>query len=149
MDGPEHVTQCPIPPGHTFTYNFTVDDQAGTYWYHSHSGSQYSDGLRGMFIIEEESRDLYPFTFDEEVPLTVCDWYHAQSSDIMSQFLSRYNPTGAEPIPQNSLFNDTRNVTWNVEPDKTYFLRIVNMGMFVPANNLYIENHTFTIVEVD
>uniref|UniRef100_A0A0L0NVV1 L-ascorbate oxidase n=1 Tax=Candidozyma auris TaxID=498019 RepID=A0A0L0NVV1_CANAR len=148
MDGPEHVTQCPIPPGHTFTYNFTVDDQAGTYWYHSHSGSQYSDGLRGMFIIEEESRDLYPFTFDEEVPLTVCDWYHAQSSDIMSQFLSRYNPTGAEPIPQNSLFNDTRNVTWNVEPDKTYFLRIVNMGMFV-SQYLYIENHTFTIVEVD
>lgn len=148
MDGPEYVTQCPIPPGHTFTYDFNVDDQVGTYWYHSHSGSQYSDGLRGMFIIEEESRDLYPFEFDQEVPLSICDWYHAESLVIMHEFLSRYNPTGAEPIPQNSLFNDTRNVTWNVEPDTTYFLRIVNMGMFV-SQYLYIEDHTFTIVEVD
>lgn len=148
MDGPEWVTQCPIPPGHSFTYDFTVGDQVGTYWYHSHSGSQYSDGLRGMFIIEEENLADYPFTFDEEVPLSITDYYHSESKDIMSKFLSRYNPTGAEPIPQNSLFNDTRNVTWNVEADKTYFLRIVNMGMFV-SQYLYIEDHTFTIVEVD
>lgn len=148
LDGPEHVTQCPIPPGHTFTYNFTVVSQLGTYWYHSHSGSQYSDGLRGMFIIEEQSYDLYPFEYDVEVPLTVCDWYHAESKDIMAKFLSRYNPTGAEPIPQNSLFNDTKNVTWQVEPDTTYLLRIVNMGMFV-SQYLYIEDHTFTIVEID
>ena len=31
MDGAVWVTQCPIPPGATFTYNFTVD-QPGTYW---------------------------------------------------------------------------------------------------------------------
>ena len=24
MDGPSMVVQCPIPPGYTFTYNFTV-----------------------------------------------------------------------------------------------------------------------------
>lgn len=24
MDGPSMVTQCPIPPGHSFTYNFTA-----------------------------------------------------------------------------------------------------------------------------
>ena len=38
MDGPEMVTQCPIPPGETYLYNFTVTDQVGTYWYHSHTG---------------------------------------------------------------------------------------------------------------
>lgn len=148
MDGPEHVTQCPIPPGYTFTYNFTVDAQTGTYWYHSHSGSQYSDGLRQMFIIEEPKHEDYPFDFDEEVTLSVSDWYHSQSMTIMNKFLSRYNPTGAEPIPQNSLFNDTRNSTWVVEPGKTYFLRIVNMGMFV-SQYLQIEDHSFTIVEID
>jgi len=25
--------QCPIAPGSSFTYRFTVDDQFGTYWY--------------------------------------------------------------------------------------------------------------------
>lgn len=144
MDGPEYVTQCPIAPGQTFTYNFTVPDQAGTYWYHSHSGAQYSDGLRGLFIIEDD----LPFNFDEEVTLTVSDWYHKSSGEIMKKFLNRYNPTGSEPIPQNTLFNETKKSIWSVKPDTTYFLRIANMGMFT-SQFLYIEDHTFTIVEVD
>lgn len=32
MDGPAMVTQCPVPAGSSFTYNFTVN-QNGTYWY--------------------------------------------------------------------------------------------------------------------
>lgn len=31
MDGPVGVSQCGVPPGGSFTYNFTVD-QPGTYW---------------------------------------------------------------------------------------------------------------------
>mmetsp|Transcript_923 Transcript_923/g.1040 ORF Transcript_923/g.1040 Transcript_923/m.1040 type:complete len:631 (+) Transcript_923:2118-4010(+) len=146
MDGPEMVTQCPIAPGLTFLYNFTVSEQAGTYWYHSHSGAQYSDGLRGVFIVEDDEK--LPFKYDEEVTLTVSDWYHMEYPDVMSSFLSRYNPTGAEPIPQNSLFNDTKNATWHVEPDTSYLVRIVNMGMFT-SQYLYIEDHSFTIVEID
>lgn len=143
MDGPEMVTQCPVPPGGSFVYNFTVE-QAGTYWYHSHSGPQYSDGLRGLFIVEED----LPFDYDYEVTLTVSDWYHLESPQLMKQFLSRYNPTGAEPVPQNSLFNDTKNSTWDVQPNLTYFLRVVNVGMFV-SQYLHLEGHEFTIVEVD
>lgn len=146
MDGPEMVTQCPIAPGSTFLYNFTVSEQAGTYWYHSHSGAQYSDGLRGVFIVEDDEK--LPFIYDEEVTITVSDWYHLEYPDVMSSFLSRYNPTGAEPIPQNSLFNDTKNATWHVKPDTTYLVRIVNMGMFT-SQYLYIEDHSFTIVEID
>lgn len=144
MDGAEMITQCPIPPGHSFTYNFTVDSQAGTYWYHSHSGPQYSDGLRGVFIVEDENQVEY----DEEVVLSVSDWYHTETAELMSQFLSRFNPTGAEPVPQNALFNDSRNVTWDVRPETTYLVRLVNMGMFV-SQYVYIEDHELTIVEVD
>lgn len=146
MDGPEMVTQCPIPPGFTFTYNFTVPDQVGTYWYHSHSGNQYGDGLRGMFIIEDTEEP--PFKYDEEITVSVSDWYHKSGPALMQKFLNRYNPTGAEPIPQNSLFNDTKNVTWSVTPSTTYFMRIVNMGLFA-SQYLAIEGHKFTIVEVD
>jgi hypothetical protein len=28
MDGPAHATQCPVPPGHSFTYSFTVRHHA-------------------------------------------------------------------------------------------------------------------------
>lgn len=147
MDGPEGVTQCPIPPGSSFLYDFTVN-QTGTYWYHSHSGAQYSDGLRGVFVIEEQSQDDYPFKFDEDVTLTVGDHYHMQSREIMQKFKSRFNPSGAEPIPQNSLFNESRLVTWNVQHDTTYYLRVVNVGMFV-SQYVYIEDHEFVIVEID
>lgn len=145
QDGPEFVTQCPIGPGVNFTYDFNVGNQTGTYWYHSHSGSQYGDGFRGLFIIED---DEYSFEFDEELTLSVSDHYHLESEIIKKHFMSRFNPTGAEPIPQNGLFNETKNVTWNVKPDTTYLLRVVNMGLFV-SQYLYIEDHTFTIVEID
>lgn len=145
MDGPEMVTQCPIPPGETYLYNFTVTDQVGTYWYHSHTGGQYGDGMRGVFIIED---DDFPYDYDEEVVLTLSDHYHKYSGDIRPAFLTRFNPTGAEPIPQNFLFNETRNATWKVEPGKTYFVRILNIGGFV-SQYLWMEDHEFTIVEID
>lgn len=148
MDGPEMITQCPIAPGDTMLYNFTVTDQVGTYWYHSHTAGQYGDGMRGIFIIEPESTSDYPFDFDEEVVLPIGEWYHETSLQLMPLFLNLYNPTGAEPIPQNTLFNDTRNNSWAVEPNTTYFVRIVNVGGFV-SQYLYMEDHEFTVVEVD
>lgn len=53
MDGPADVTQRPIEPGQTFTYEFTVN-QAGTYFYHSHRSSdrQQGLGLYGAMIID-------------------------------------------------------------------------------------------------
>ncbi|KAG2731446.1 hypothetical protein G9P44_005862 [Scheffersomyces stipitis] len=146
MDGPEYVTQCPIPAGQTYLYNFTVT-QVGTFWYHSHTQGQYGDGMRGVFIIED---DDFPYKddYDEEVVLTLSEHYHDTATVLVPSFLSRFNPTGAEPIPQNTLFNESRNVTWQVEPNKTYLVRIINMGGFV-SQYLYMEDHEFTIVEVD
>lgn len=146
MDGPEMVTQCPIVPGETMLYNFTVNEQVGTYWYHAHTHGQTGDGFRGVFIVHD--REEYPYEFDVEDTLTVAEWYHDNSQTLMPQFLNRYNPTGAEPIPQNILFNDTRNATWHVEPNTTYLLHIVNVGAFV-SQFLWMEDHTFTVVEVD
>lgn len=148
MDGPEMVSQCPIAPGDTYLYNFTVADQVGTYWYHSHTAGQYGDGMRGVFVIEEKEKEDYPFDFDEELTLTVGEWYHETADELIPKFLNKFNPTGAEPIPQNTLFNDTRNNTWVVEPNKTYFVRIVNLGGFV-SQYLYMEDHEFEVVEVD
>ncbi|KAI3404886.2 hypothetical protein KGF56_002302 [Candida oxycetoniae] len=147
QEWPNPILRCPIAPGSNMIYDFTVGNQTGTYWYHSHSGTQYGDGLRGMFIIEEE-KDNMPFHYDEAVELSLSDHYHMETSEIMKQFMSRFNPTGAEPIPQNSLFNETRNVTFDVRTDTTYLLRVVNMGLFA-SQYLFIENHTLTIVEVD
>ncbi|KAK3944542.1 iron transport multicopper oxidase fet3 [Diplogelasinospora grovesii] len=146
MDGPSFVSQCPIPPGSRFTYNFTVD-QPGTYWYHSHTKGQYPDGLRGPLIIHDPAnpfKDMY----DEELILTVSDWYHEQVPSLLARFMSKFNPTGAEPVPNSVLLNDTQNLTISVQPGKTYLFRMVNIGAF-PGQYIWFEGHNMTILEVD
>jgi len=49
MDGVPGITQCPIPPGGSFLYNFTAT-QYGSSWYHSHYSRQYADGVLGPIV---------------------------------------------------------------------------------------------------
>lgn len=146
MDGPIQVSQCPIPPGSRFTYDFTVN-QPGTYWYHSHNRGQYPDGLRGPLIIHDPNSP-YKDQYDEELVVTVSDWYHDQMPGLISFFMSKANPSGAEPVPNSALFNDTQNLTVAVQPGKTYFVRMVNIGAFA-GQYIWFEGHNIAIVEVD
>lgn len=146
MDGVVAVTQCGIAPGSSFTYNFTAD-QVGTYWYHSHVRGQYPDGLRGSVIIHDPE-DPFKGQYDEEVILTLSDWYHDQMQDLMASFISVTNPSGAEPVPDAALMNDTQNATFAVQPGKTYMFHIVNIGGFA-AQYFWFEGHKMRIVEVD
>ncbi|MBM3566151.1 MAG: copper resistance system multicopper oxidase, partial [Alphaproteobacteria bacterium] len=57
MDGaPGFNAFIAIPPGGTFTYRFRLR-QAGTYWYHSHSGAQEQSGMYGAIVIEPQGRE--------------------------------------------------------------------------------------------
>ncbi|KUJ08596.1 uncharacterized protein LY89DRAFT_701877 [Mollisia scopiformis] len=146
MDGPAQVSQCGIPPGSSFTYNFTVN-QPGTYWYHSHDKGQYPDGLRAPLIITDPDSP-YADQVDEEIVVSLSDWYHDQMAVWIPKFINKANPTGAEPVPQAALMNDTQNLTVPVQPGKTYMFRVVNIGAFA-GQYLWIEGHNMTIVEVD
>ncbi|RDW95275.1 hypothetical protein BP5796_01038 [Coleophoma crateriformis] len=146
MDGPAMVSQCGIPSGSQFTYNFTIN-QAGTYWYHSHDKGQYPDGLRGPLIIEDPNMP-YKDMYDEEIVLSLSEWYHEQAQVLIPKFINKVNPTGAEPVPNSALLNDTQNVTVPIEAGKTYMFRMVNIGAFA-GQYVWFENHTMTIVEVD
>ncbi|KAI9690252.1 MAG: hypothetical protein M1822_009213 [Bathelium mastoideum] len=146
MDGPVGVSQCAIPPGASFTYNFTID-QPGSYWYHSHLRGQYPDGLRGPLIVHDPENP-YQGQFVDEFVVTISDWYHDQMPDLISSFLSVTNPTGAEPIPDAALFNDTQNLTVAVQPGQTYLFHFINVGAFA-GQYLWFEEHTMQVVEVD
>ncbi|MDI1487725.1 MAG: hypothetical protein OHK93_006997 [Ramalina farinacea] len=146
MDGPVAATQCPIAPESKFTYDFNIT-QPGTYWYHSHDSGQYPDGIRAPLIIHDPDSP-YKDQYDEELVLSISDWYHDQMADLIKQFISVTNPTGAEPVPDAALFNDTQNLTTPVQPGKTYMFRIVNIGAFA-GQYFWMEGHTMRIVEVD
>ncbi len=108
LEGPtdplQGVTQCGIPAGQSFVYNFTIDNQFGTYWYHSHYSTQYLDGIIGPLIIhapeEADVRKLY----DHEQILLIQDWYHDFSTVNLDNYLVPDNEN-SEPVPDNGLIN--------------------------------------------
>jgi len=67
---------------------------------------------------------------------------------LIPQFINKANPTGAEPVPQAALMNDTQNLTVPIQPGKTYLFHMVNMGAFA-GQYVWFEGHNMTIVEVD
>ena len=75
MDGyPESLVQ----PGESFDYSFTINQRAGTYWYHPHphgkTGEQVHNGLAGMLIVnDDEEAALNLPSGDYEVPLIIQD----------------------------------------------------------------------------
>ncbi len=56
FDGVPGVSFPGIKPGETFTYEFPIR-QAGTYWWHSHSGLQEQAGHYGPIVIESAEPD--------------------------------------------------------------------------------------------
>jgi FtsP/CotA-like multicopper oxidase with cupredoxin domain len=74
MDGPADVTQQPIAPGATFTYEFTPQ-QSGTYFYHSHADAdrQQALGLYGALIIDPKDPSTEPAA-DQDVVIQLQEW---------------------------------------------------------------------------
>ena len=73
MDGVPFITQPPIKPGDTFTYEF-IAKPPGTHMYHSHHNSarQVSMGLLGAFVVEPTDPKSRP-AFDKEATIILND----------------------------------------------------------------------------
>lgn len=71
MDGVPGVSFPGIRPRETFVYEFPIV-QAGTFWYHSHSGLQEALGHYGPIVIDPASRD--PVEYDREHVIVLSDW---------------------------------------------------------------------------
>ena len=74
MDGPAYVTQKPIEPGETFSYEYTVE-QFGTYFYHTHDhvDRQQALGLYGALIIDPKN-PADAITADLEYTVQLQEW---------------------------------------------------------------------------
>ncbi|MGW4964718.1 multicopper oxidase family protein [Nonomuraea sp. NPDC004186] len=70
MDGAPGFSQEATQPGKTFDYDFTVPDP-GTYFYHSHVGTQPDRGLYGTLVVLDPRE---PLDYDEEFTVVLDDW---------------------------------------------------------------------------
>ena len=79
MDGVPGVSFPGIPARSTFVYEFPLR-QAGTYWYHSHSGLQEQLGHYGPMIIDPAGPD--PIAYDREHVIVLSDWSFMHPHEI-------------------------------------------------------------------
>ena len=104
MDGVPGVSFPGIRPGETFTYDFPVR-QAGTYWYHSHSGMQEAVGLYGPIVIDPATARALRRPYDREYVIVLSDWSfmpphddHAQAEAAARLFQLPAADPGAAPV---------------------------------------------------
>ncbi|KAJ7673796.1 multi-copper oxidase [Mycena polygramma] len=104
FDGTPGISQCPIPPGATLLYNFTLGGWVGTTWWHGHNNMQHTDGLFGPLIIHHplEHRPAYA----AEHVLTLSDVYDTKAEGLLGTYLTS-NPmeTVPEPVPDRAAIN--------------------------------------------
>lgn len=167
MDGVPGTTQCPIREGESFTYQFSVDDEMGTFWWHSHSGNTQADGLHGGLIVHspeepyQKGRD-----YDEERIVYVTDWMRDQSDDIVQGIITEqmYRGSPTVPPPDSSLVNgvgqtvcadadpsvqcdQTQPATLQVSQNRTR-IRLISTASHA-MYRVSIDNHRLSVIEVD
>ncbi|KAF9508501.1 multicopper oxidase [Hydnum rufescens UP504] len=167
-DGVPGITQCPIPSGGSYTYNFTIQQQSGTFFWHSHLGNTQADGLMGPLIVHNPT-DVYirGRDYDHERVLFISDWKHLTAQTII-------NGTFTEPfhtkyaglsLPDSILFDGAGVFNCSqaptnahcqqkplpeiqVQPSKKYRFRVINPGTeaFLTVS---IDNHPLNIISAD
>ncbi|XP_037414749.1 laccase-12-like [Triticum dicoccoides] len=154
-DGPAYITQCPVQPGQSYVYKFTITGQRGTLWWHAHI-SWLRATVYGPIVILPKLGVPYPFAAPyKEVPIMFGEWWKADTEAVISQALQ----TGGGPNVSDAftinglpgpLYNCSAKDTFKlkVKPGKTYMLRIINAAL---NDELFfsIAGHSLTIVDVD
>ena len=125
MDGhPERM----IMPNESFNFQFPINQQAGTSWYHPHihklTGKQVMQGLAGLFIVEStEEKALNLPSGNYEIPLII------QDKRLNTDGSIKYNPTMMEVMSgfmgEIVLVNGTTKPYLNVAT-RFYRFRVLN-----------------------
>jgi FtsP/CotA-like multicopper oxidase with cupredoxin domain len=88
QDGVPYISQKPVPPDGTYTYEFTVH-QEGTFFYHAHSAMQEMIGLIGMFIAHPETS--YAPQAEHDYAIVLQEWAVLPSNTVPNTASMEFN----------------------------------------------------------
>ena len=145
MDGVPHLTQKPIAPGETFTYEFDLPD-AGTYWYHPHQrgSEQVGRGLYGPFIVEERR----PIEVDRDVTWVLDDWRLLADAQISGDFDNFHDVSHNGRIGNTVTVNGRIPETFQVRSGERIRLRLINAAN-ARIFGLEFEGHLPRVIALD
>jgi len=144
MDGPAMITQKPIEPGGSYTYEFTTE-QAGTFFYHTHDhvDRQQALGLYGALIIDPKDRSTEEHA-DKEYVIQLQEWLAREGRTypamLMEGGLPNYFTINGKAYPETD--------TVKMKVGQTIKLR------FIGTNNnfihpMHVHGGPFTVVARD
>ncbi|XP_020703616.1 monocopper oxidase-like protein SKU5 [Dendrobium catenatum] len=152
-------TNCPIPAGWNWTYQFQVKDQIGSFFYFPSILFQRAAGGYGGFTVN--NRPIISVPFDTpygDISLFVGDWFSKNHKDLREE-LDQGKALG---IPDGVLINGKGPYRYNktlvpvgidyetidVHPGKTYRFRVHNVGIFT-CLNFRIQSHNLLLTETE
>lgn len=141
MDGVPDMTQPPIQPGDTFTYEF-IARPAGTFMYHSHyeGDVQVSAGLYAPFIIDPKEPSSQP---DKDITLMVSEWLVRDGLTYAAMPMSGMEPNyftiNGKSFPATE--------TINVKKGERIRIRLIGIGQFI--HPMHLHGMPFKIVATD
>ena len=142
MDGVPGVTQDPIEPGETFTYEFTAKP-AGTFMYHSHfeGDVQVSAGLYAPFIIDPKEPEANPPAVDKVLMISesLLKDGHTYAPMPMSGMEPNYFTINGKAFPSTE--------TITVKKGERVRLRLIGIGQFI--HPMHLHGFPFKIVSTD
>ncbi|XP_063686440.1 uncharacterized protein LOC134820148 [Bolinopsis microptera] len=153
-DGVVGLTQCAVAPGESFLYEFVVDEEPGTYWWHGHSSMVPvgHDFVRGPLIVHPASwstdgnertlffQDLYPNFIGYDHPLTMGGLVRSPIPDLEGFHSGAIGWT-------SGLLNGDAQPTVDVQNGK-YLFRIINGGGIF-SYFFSVDGHKLTVVGTD
>ena len=134
MDGAPFISQPPIEPGGSFTYEFTIN-QNGTFFYHSHGAMQEMMGMIGLFIVHPKTPNR-PHCH-KDFGLILQEWALLPNNPVPNSLAMEFNwltingKTGPATTPLI------------VKQGERVRLRVVNLGM--DHHPMHIHGHQFYV----
>ncbi|KAJ3157608.1 hypothetical protein HDU86_003260 [Geranomyces michiganensis] len=162
-DGTSHVSQNAIPAGKEMTLEFSVIDQAGTFFYHAHNAMQ-ELSIFGAVIVNEPPKVRRALRYDDERMIILSDFWHNSSiaqeigllnapfkwvgdpQSLLTNGVTMSKNCSNLPMPKGATTGGYSVTT--IDPRKTYRFRIINAAT-LNFLRFDIPGHTMRVIEAD
>lgn len=143
MDGVPGISQEPVKPGESFTYEFTVPNTPGTFFYHTHvmPDRQQALGLYGAFIIEPRTRMAN--AWDSEHTLMLGEWTVKAGGNVPAMPMEGMFPNYF--TINGKAWDSTERFTAKV--GERVLFRLIGSGSF--SHPIHMHGAPFKVIAVD
>lgn len=134
MDGTPGISQDPIKPGASHTYEFTIR-QNGTFFYHSHMAMQEMMGLIGLFIVHPPA--AHTPVVDRDFGVVLQEWMIHPNNTVPNTLAMEFNwltMNGKSGPATTPLI---------IKRGERVRIRLVNMGM--DHHPMHLHGHQFVV----